>query len=161
MRNACFSAAWTWDWLMVFPGNRSRRLPLSKLGVSASSIAGRQPERERAVPRRRVLPGPGWNPVRCFMGGCSETPWKRIALHWTSSFLILRLLPSPQKRTEAVSPKASVLSQVICLAGAIQISRFSHSVVSDSLQPHGLQHARPPCPSPIPGACSNSCPLSL
>ena len=52
------------------------------------------------------------------------------------------------------------LSLVICLAGAIQISRFSHSVVSDSLQPHGLQHARPPCPSPIPGAYSNSCPLS-
>ena len=37
---------------------------------------------------------------------------------------------------------------------------FSHSVVSDSLKPHGLQHARPPCPSPIPRACSNSCPLS-
>ena len=29
--------------------------------------------------------------------------------------------------------------------------QFSHSVVSDSLQPHGLQHARPPCPSPTPG----------
>ena len=37
---------------------------------------------------------------------------------------------------------------------------FSGSVVSNSLQPHGLQHARPPCPSPIPGAYSNSCPLS-
>ena len=37
---------------------------------------------------------------------------------------------------------------------------FSHSVVSDSLWPHGLQHARLPCPSPTPGACSNSCPLS-
>ena len=37
---------------------------------------------------------------------------------------------------------------------------FSHLVMSDSLQPHGLQHARPPCPSPTPGACSNSSPLS-
>ena len=37
---------------------------------------------------------------------------------------------------------------------------FSHSVVSDSLRPHGLQHIRPPCPSPSTGACSNSCPLS-
>ena len=37
---------------------------------------------------------------------------------------------------------------------------FSHSVVSDSLWPHGLQHARLPCPSPSLGACSNSCPLS-
>ena len=38
--------------------------------------------------------------------------------------------------------------------------QFSGSVVSDSLQPHGLKHTRLPCPSPTPGACSNSCPLS-
>ena len=38
--------------------------------------------------------------------------------------------------------------------------QFSHSVMSDSLQPHGLQHARLPCPSSTPGAYSNSCPLS-
>ena len=38
--------------------------------------------------------------------------------------------------------------------------QFSHSVVSSSLWPHGLQHARFPCPSPSPGVCSNSCPLS-
>ena len=37
---------------------------------------------------------------------------------------------------------------------------FTHSVVSNSLRPHGLQHARLPCPSPSPGACSNPCPLS-
>ena len=37
---------------------------------------------------------------------------------------------------------------------------FSHSVVSDSLRPCGLQHARLPCPSPTPRACSSSCPLS-
>ena len=37
---------------------------------------------------------------------------------------------------------------------------FSHSVVSDALWPHGLQYARPPCPSPTPRACSNSCPSS-
>ena len=38
--------------------------------------------------------------------------------------------------------------------------QFSHSVVSDSLQPHGLQHARLPCLLPTPGAYSNSCPSS-
>ena len=38
--------------------------------------------------------------------------------------------------------------------------QFSRSVVSDSLRPHGQKHARPPCPSPIPRAYSNSCPLS-
>ena len=37
---------------------------------------------------------------------------------------------------------------------------FSHPVISDSLQPHGLKHARLPCPSPSLGACWNSCPLS-
>ena len=38
--------------------------------------------------------------------------------------------------------------------------QFSRSVVSDSLRPHELQHTRPPCPSPTPGAYSNPCPLS-
>ena len=38
---------------------------------------------------------------------------------------------------------------------------FSSSVMSDSLQPHESQHARPPCPSLNPGVYSNSCPLSL
>ena len=37
---------------------------------------------------------------------------------------------------------------------------FSHSVVSNSLQPYTLQHARLPCPAPPPRACSSSCPLS-
>ena len=37
---------------------------------------------------------------------------------------------------------------------------FSCSVMSDSLLLHGLQHARPPCPWPTPGAYSNSCPLT-
>ena len=38
--------------------------------------------------------------------------------------------------------------------------QFSYSVVSDYLRPHGLQNTRLPCPSPTPGDCSNSCPLS-
>ena len=41
------------------------------------------------------------------------------------------------------------------ILGSVQ---FSRSVMSDSLRTHGLQHARLPCPSPTPGACSNSCP---
>ena len=44
-----------------------------------------------------------------------------------------------------------------CMLSSVQ---FSFSVVSHSLQPHGLQHTRIPCPSPTPGACSKSCPLS-
>ena len=42
----------------------------------------------------------------------------------------------------------------------ISSAQFSHSVVSNSLRPHESQHARPPCPSPTPRVCSNSCPLS-
>ena len=38
--------------------------------------------------------------------------------------------------------------------------QFSHSVVSDSLRPHELQQARPPCPSPTPGVHPNPCPSS-
>ena len=38
--------------------------------------------------------------------------------------------------------------------------QFSCSVMSDSLQPHELQHTRPPCPSPTPGVHSNPCPSS-
>ena len=41
-----------------------------------------------------------------------------------------------------------------------QFSQSSHSVVSNSFWPHGLHHARLPCPSPTPRACSNSCPSS-
>ena len=57
------------------------------------------------------------------------------------------------------SSKASILQ---CSAFfTVQLQFISCSVESDSLwQPHGLQHARPPCPSPTPRACSNSCPLS-
>ena len=39
----------------------------------------------------------------------------------------------------------------------ISLLLFSHSVMPDSFQPQGLQHTRLPCPSPSPGACSNSC----
>ena len=42
----------------------------------------------------------------------------------------------------------------------LSASQFSRSVVFNSLRPHGLQHAGPPCPSPTPRVYSNSCPLS-
>ena len=44
--------------------------------------------------------------------------------------------------------------------GSFSSVKFSCSVMSDSLRPHGLQHDRLPCPSPTSGAYSNSCPLS-
>ena len=51
------------------------------------------------------------------------------------------------------------ISSIACVF--IFLVQFSCSVVSDSLWPHGLQHARLPCPSPTPRVYSNSCSLSL
>ena len=52
------------------------------------------------------------------------------------------------------------MPQVLTCLVAQSSVQFSHSAVSDSLQPHGLQHTRLSCPSPTPGACSNSSPSS-
>ena len=57
-------------------------------------------------------------------------------------------------------PLWSNIRNVICISKHCSSVQFSFSVVSDSLQPHESQHARPPCPSPTPRAYSNSCPSS-
>ena len=46
------------------------------------------------------------------------------------------------------------------LLASLNSVQFNHSVMSDSLWPHRLQHARLPCLSPTPEVCSDSCPLS-
>ena len=48
----------------------------------------------------------------------------------------------------------------IKITWSLQSVHFSCLVMSESLQPHELQHTRPPCSSPTPGVYSNSCPLS-
>ena len=75
---------------------------------------------------------------------------------------------SPPSQTPLTSPSSfhpSRLSQSPCLSPLNHTAnshsvQFSYSVVSDSLQPQGLQHARPPCPSPTPGVHPDSRPLS-
>ena len=63
--------------------------------------------------------------------------------------------------TEVMSPPPQSQGWTVVVVSPSQSSiEFSRSVVSDSLRPHELQHARPPCPSSTPGAHSNSCPLS-
>ena len=66
-----------------------------------------------------------------------------------SMFLFDRACPAASRR-----PNHSTRNSVFSLL------QFSRSVLSDSLRPRGLQHARFPCPSPTPGACSISCPSS-
>ena len=53
------------------------------------------------------------------------------------------------------------LEPTLCCRSVMLLLLFSHSVVSNSSRPHGLQHTRLPCPWTPPRGCSNSCPLSL
>ena len=72
---------------------------------------------------------------------CEMVPHSGFDLHFSDNV-------TPTSYTNSVSQEVDNSAQ------------FSHSVVTDSLRPHGLQHTRPPCPSPIPGANSNPCALS-
>ena len=65
----------------------------------------------------------------------------------------------PTNSTSSLHPRLIPLRSTphVILGSSVQ---FSRSVVSDSLWPHESQHARPPCPSPTPGAHSNSRPSS-
>ena len=56
--------------------------------------------------------------------------------------------------------KGKTIQILVSVSTQFSSVQFSCSVVSNSLQPYGLQHNRPPCPSPTPRACSNSCPSS-
>ena len=75
--------------------------------------------------------------------------------------------PFPLEMRNTISPQDHI-PKSSCLANgkslqkikAYSLVQISSSVVSNSLQPHGWQHTRIPCPSPNPGACSNSCPSS-
>ena len=78
---------------------------------------------------------------------------KKRGYHLMNSKYLKKISSSPKDRTEDGTHWFSLQ----CVQDSFQ---FSRSVVSDSLRPHGLQNARPPCPSPTPGVYSNSCPLS-
>ena len=98
--------------------------------------------------------------------------WLLHLLHWQTDYLPLSHQGShvpffhKDPNVGAFDRLATVLSsassELKCLVFGPLCSwttvQFSHSVVSNSLRPHGLQHARLPCPSATPGAYTNSCP---
>ena len=87
--------------------------------------------------------GTGESPPSCTSHGAHRI-WKenwRMEARYESPFL-------PYEACPLISKSLDLLNQ------------FSNSAVSNSLRPHELQHTRLPCPSPILGVCSNSCPLS-
>ena len=79
-------------------------------------------------------------------GSCSQHSFPHIKFLWVP-LLLISFLSSPS-------------SPLTVGKKSLSLVRFSCSVVSDSMWPHGLQHARPPCPSPSTRVYSNSCPLS-
>ena len=122
-----------------------------------------------------------YNAMHVHMFSCSEsqlfaTPWtvaRQVSLfmgfprqkYWSGlPFPSPGDLPDP-----GIEPRSPASLQVILYnpgfftiktPGKPLSAQFSHSVVSNSLRPHGLQHARLLCPSSTLGAYSNSCPLS-
>ena len=106
-----------------------------------------------ALPSSRSSKPRNWARISCIAGG--------FFISWTTREALRICIPSPKE--VGTIPKVVKVHQPIILRQydtTISSVQFSHSVVSDSLRPHGLQHARHPCSSPNPGACSNSCPLS-
>ena len=90
----------------------------------------------------------GWRKRLPLPGSESQVNWD-ILTSYPEEF--------PVKKKEHLMRSHTDLGYIPSLNGSVQ---SSHSVVSDSSRPHGLQHARPPCPSPTPGAYSDSRPWS-
>ena len=72
------------------------------------------------------------------------------------------LLIKVKEENEKAGLKLNIQKAKIMASGPIRSDQIRSvtQVVSNSLQPHELQHARPPCPSPIPGVHTNSRPSS-
>ena len=114
------------------------------------------------------LAGSGIKPVSPALAGgvlTTEPPGKPLFASLSEKILLSTSSPSQMSINMMVSYSKSQSKKhingfqniAIIENGSVQ---FSRSVVSDCLRPHGLQYARPPCPSPTPGIYPNSCPSS-
>ena len=120
-------------------GNWVYRMPATRR-VFSCGIPHHRPD--MAQPDVRPAWLLGWALAACDRGASAECHVAQGTWLWTGTDGLRVVKPQmPEPRP----PFSSV--------------QFSCSVISDSLQPHGLQHARPLCPSPTPGVYSNSCPL--
>ena len=86
----------------------------------------------------------------------------KASILWRSAFFTVQLLHPYMTTGKTIALTrwtfaGKVMSLLFNMLSPVQ---FSHSVMSDSLGPHELQHTRPPCPLPTPGVHSDSCPLS-
>ena len=78
--------------------------------------------------------------------------WQRVGLDWATELNWITNWTDDNMKIFNINP--------IIILKRMSVSQFSHSFMSNSLWPQGLQHSRLPCPSPTPGAYSNSCPWS-
>ena len=90
-----------------------------------------------------------------WMGVVVTQHWECTKCRWIGHLLMDIFLLWPSSHNIHVYQIILNFYNAVC-----QLLWFSHSVMSNSLWPHGLQHARLPCPSLSPTDCSNSCPLS-
>ena len=97
--------------------------------------------------------------------GPSVSLW--MALFLFNGWVIFQCLYVPHllypflcQRTSRLLPCLGCCKQCCSEHPGAPTVQLSHSVMCSSWRPHGLQHARPPCPSPTPKACSKSCLLS-
>ena len=116
-----------------FPGGSAVKKPHANAGYTVS------------IPRLGRSHGEGNGPNSCLGNPMNRGVWWAIVHGVTKS-----QIDWATKQQNKDSSQAVRFSSV----------QFSHSAMSDSLRPHELQHARPPCASPIPGVYPNSCPSS-
>ena len=111
------------------------------------SRKGQEAQRAPSIPIKYLFPACPW--VKADWRNKAETLGRLSTLYPRYQ---IRHLPFMLLVKIKFGMNVSIL--FLCQLSSVQ---FSHSVISDSLRPHELQYARPPCPSPTPGIHSNSC----
>ena len=149
------------QWLQLPCFHSSGRQPAPS-EIPFISIENKAP----AIPRvLEKLCANHWDEDQMFLSHCITTSHFRIAYPVGVQLehgLCRKILLTNSLISESKFPAGNLslaFSLFLCLS-LFTLSLLSHQVVSDSLRPHGLQHARLPCSSPSPMVCPSSCPLS-
>ena len=91
----------------------------------------------------------------CNQPSAQKRSWPCTCINEPSVLESVLILAPPENFDACEGSTSEIGGLYLLFSPSVQ---FSCSVVFDSLRPHGLQHTRLPCPSPTPGACSDSCP---
>ena len=137
-----------YDHLLGFPGDLDSKGSAWNADLGLISGSPPDPLEEEVATHSNIL---AWRiPWMEEPGGLQCMGWQRVRCDWATNTI-------HDMSTCYIFPFRNVLNKLNVVYMGCECSC---SVVSDSLWPHELQHARLPCPSPTPGVYSNSCPLS-